>query len=883
MTEILTQPRVWIMLPEGSEDLGWRFPWDWSRWRQESRLIIDSDERTASSLGRAQFTMLRQTRRDPAGFGVGRTRFTKYTDQVVSGAWIAVTAGEPMTTNPASVNRPPILNPAAIRWWGYIASIDNTPVRGVRDSTGTVQALEVGHLLDGQTVQGAGERHPSDTYSYRQLRRPPTANMERQGGQIVGNAVLGKVATDDAREVYLFAPTLALCGTAPENLWTRWRLLRHLLLVARPKGLPNIEFPTGTAVDPSPDTTTVPGYLNDTTISEVLDIWEETYRGAFDQLLPQGHRLGWRIELPSSAADEDLNRWVFHAACTGSEAGFGLPSVSPIAINFNSGRDETLRFTDSSGEQPDEVAVEGGAIRFMVSVSYADSNLDRGWNVTQATAYDAATQEERSQPQFDDCYIRYQLNAAANNRLRLVETPGLASGGDLPMCQALQWDGTTLRLENEEVGYTPYLPSIALPSDLPWPIGLKGDGADARSAAAKASPGYLKPRLFYHLDGAWTDLLSPNALINETPSLSFDDNGAALRIAYRVAHALGGGSFAGADDGGEPGTLDWRNLVATLAIDSDQTVYVARRRLGIEGETAKITFSRLRRRLVVRDPRLQCWIAMKGSVLGVNDAEEAVRVTASNEPSGRGYVLRNDYPAAQRYCNRLAAWAFRSRQAATITLIRPDVPESWMQPLTVIGTVEDHTSEVVYDLYSAVRTVSRVWGDRPRITISTDLPPQPFAPGMAVSPVGGGPVSAQLGGTVPQAVRRLQEDVRNIRDRSRSREVISPRGGAGATTLRTLRIIGGNLAALAVEGIGYAETVTPAAVYDPDVTTVYPLGLGNAWLFIDGVRQPNRVLVRHEWIGDQTPLLSGRMVAVRSTGTLSFGGTDMTVYFMSWL
>lgn len=139
--------------------------------------------------------------------------------------------------------------------------------------------------------------------------------------------------------------------------------------------------------------------------------------------------------------------------------------------------------------------------------------------------------------------------------------------------------------------------------------------------------------------------------------------------------------------------------------------------------------------------------------------------------------------------------------------------------------------------------------------------------------------------TNASALNRGNASARSFQELQRRSMQVPSRTGrsAGAASLRTLRIIGGNLATLAVEGIGYAETVTAAAVYDPDVTTVYPLGLGNAWLFVDGVRQPNRVLVRHEWIGDQTPLLSGRMVAVRSTGIITFGGTDMTVYFMSWL
>lgn len=97
------------------------------------------------------------------------------------------------------------------------------------------------------------------------------------------------------------------------------------------------------------------------------------------------------------------------------------------------------------------------------------------------------------------------------------------------------------------------------------------------------------------------------------------------------------------------------------------------------------------------------------------------------------------------------------------------------------------------------------------------------------------------------------------------------------------QIIGGNPLASGIEAIQYAASVTPLAVYDPDVDTAYPNGLGNAWLFIDGKRQLDRVLVRHNFIGDQTPVLSGRPVQVFGSETLTFSGTDMIAYYIAWI
>jgi hypothetical protein len=95
-------------------------------------------------------------------------------------------------------------------------------------------------------------------------------------------------------------------------------------------------------------------------------------------------------------------------------------------------------------------------------------------------------------------------------------------------------------------------------------------------------------------------------------------------------------------------------------------------------------------------------------------------------------------------------------------------------------------------------------------------------------------------------------------------------GGGVITPRRMVWIIGGNALATGHESIQYAASVTPGAVYDPDVDTVYPAGLGNGWLFVDGVQQLNRVLVRHDFTGYTQPLLAGRIMGVRGTVTLYY-------------
>jgi len=134
-------------------------------------------------------------------------------------------------------------------------------------------------------------------------------------------------------------------------------------------------------------------------------------------------------------------------------------------------------------------------------------------------------------------------------------------------------------------------------------------------------------------------------------------------------------------------------------------------------------------------------------------------------------------------------------------------------------------------------------------------------------------------------IDRLRAQLQRLQDRV---PVRLPPGGE-ARVLR-IQIIGGNPLASGIEAVQYAASVTLAQAYDPDVDTAYIAGLGNGWLFINGIRQPNRVLVRHDFIGDQTPLITGRRVSARGTVTLTFTAagppivtTPMAVYLVDWL
>ncbi len=103
-----------------------------------------------------------------------------------------------------------------------------------------------------------------------------------------------------------------------------------------------------------------------------------------------------------------------------------------------------------------------------------------------------------------------------------------------------------------------------------------------------------------------------------------------------------------------------------------------------------------------------------------------------------------------------------------------------------------------------------------------------------------------------------------------------------------LQIIGGNsLGSSGQAGIGYQASLTLSALYNPDVDVVYPTGLGNAWLWVDGQRQTTRVLVVHDASNYQTPLLAGVRRRVLNTTVLTVAsgadaGSTMVAYRHTW-
>jgi hypothetical protein len=812
---------VWIMAPTVA-GAGHVFPWSWSSWALQPRLVPLDDELASGDGGSASFAMLRQRRAEEADATDPLDGHVHTPATIVPGSWVALTGSAPTMDDPDSPGTT-ILDPDKVLWWGFIERVQPTTLEADTDAVGTVHARQVGALLDAIQLHGFAQKkhHPSNYPEA--LNTPPTANLAGNGSKVIGNA---KNATDnDGAPFYLFSRTMEDCSTLADNLWTRWRLLRHVLRFTLPPLLPQMEAEcddNSQAPDPTGDT--IAGYLNRTTTPEVMDVRTPTARGVLDLLVPRSHGLGWTIRIGRT-------KWKLRISTLADSAAYGLPAAVVSNIDLaDLNLAEAPEWTDG-GEVLDEVVVEGAPVLVGVTAGNEDGNLDKAWTASQQDAYEASDPRERGRPQYADVFTLYRL-LPVNGDLRRRTIPGENGGVDKPMVPRLSWVSGTLGVTDTSAA--PYLPAATLARMIPWEEGRATyAGDDLRSVAMKATPTWRKPQAFVLDDNGWqqfTDVYN-----TDLPSLQIDaeDRAAGLRLTASPAHLLAldrivSGSF---DSGGQPEIIDWKDIKVTVGIWSDQRVRVSILRAGVSS-------GNVRRRLVVREERLQCWLMLGGTIVGLKltDGEMVPdRIEADT-------FTRNDWPTAQAYAERLAAWGFRSRRALTLTLAQPGALPAWARINATIGTVMDDAANLGAS-NTAVVSIRRQWAEG-RVAITTEIPERPEIVGVT-SPSGGGGVSVNLGGTVPGSLLDTRNRVAAMAADLQRVPIHLPRG-APASSRMILRIVDGNTveSGTGILGIKYSSSKisTVSSLYDPEVAATLPDGLGRAELWVDG-RLTGHVLV----------------------------------------
>jgi hypothetical protein len=151
----------------------------------------------------------------------------------------------------------------------------------------------------------------------------------------------------------------------------------------------------------------------------------------------------------------------------------------------------------------------------------------------------------------------------------------------------------------------------------------------------------------------------------------------------------------------------------------------------------------------------------KGSIIGIT--VDGIPDSVNGFGPSNSVIFRNDFPLAEKICNRLAAFHFRRRQGFAYVGMRPDAPPTWAYigcPVSKVieSTVGDNAAEVSATYNVVIEKIDVVLGDKPRITVHGELPSAPSF-GSSPSPSSGGSISIAQNGTLAQAVAQVRQDV----------------------------------------------------------------------------------------------------------------------------
>lgn len=939
----LGKVRVWIMPPIAYIDRAatppratYSFPWAWGSWKEDGRLIPVSASKSPGSIGSASFTMLRRTRKEPRD-----NRAIPYDDNVLEGAYVCIT----IATEPdGDTIQTPVTNPEIVQWIGYITAVSGEKVRGTNELRGNVQARELGGLLDMQQVSGWRRKRADSGYP-ETITTPPTANIGTGTSVVIGNAVAvsGIVDGGDGGG-YVFARLPADCGTSSSNYWSRDRLMRHMLIACKPNALPRITWNYVQA--------TIHDYQDDVTTPEVFELRNLTYKGALDMLIPQARGIGWYLTA-------NADGWTANLFSYADSTTYGLPANAAHDIGLgatavDSGTNQAVDSVSFSYnyDTPDEVVIEGNPIVFCGTVSFTGGNLINGWTAAQEASYKAGASLNldgtsntatynplavntkkmlnaavRESVGLRDVYTRFLVQATTRGTsgdLHITDAPGAPGArGERPFCPEINWNGTTLRF-NRTSSASPYLPAARVLRMLPWPEGVKSNGTDTRSAAAKSVPQFRPIHVFRYdpdLTPKWRDQNAENGR-PALPSMSVepDDHGPGVRIRFNppeiLAHGHWGSSSAIADidpEASGSGPFDWQQLYITLAIEGDQRVRVSKRRqvYGSGGALEDLPESLIRNRVVIPATDLHCWLTHNNTALGMDSKGTPDFLTGTNcidASDGKtiGYLTRNDFPVAERRARQAAAFLFRSRAAVTISHARFDALPVWCQLGFMIGAVTDPLSDGTSSSITANTVVTSVifsFGQTPRVTVATDFPTMPAftplsAPGLGgggSSPTAGGSVSVALSGTPAQALSRLAGAPALAMDRDTQRIPVIPQRPPIASPLILLRIIDGqtvyNSGGTTFYGIKkFAGTITTVpsnyvvGTNDTPGTFTATDGIGRAYVVIDGQVSSSMVLVLFDASSPvDVDLVTGDFVQCDTIVTVMGPTLPLTVYMPKFL
>ena len=895
------RPIVWTMTPQVDLSGNAIFPWSDASWQVENRLLPISSSTSLCSEGSATFRLLRRS--------LIQDGASEYTDQVSSfrvGCYVLITTGS-NTTGPATT---PTETPdlATQKWFGVITET-NFETAGFYDYIGTVNAREVGAaILDNLRIRGFSQ---DVTGAYPAIMTScPVANIKaNSSSNLIGNAKKG--TNYSSQPAYIFSREVSDLGSDTrvdfQKYWTPWRLATHMVQFCVPSGLPPLwlDYERGRPVPPAVDIPTDPAayifpggvpatgqpktlihWVDDPSKATSWDLDGLTWKGALDLLFSVGTGLGWRLDLALSGTTVYWHITIVSRSAASSQ--FGPPKSKSISYTINNDKTAEVSYAEDDSSVYDEVIVQGDNILFGVSVSNLDGNLDRAWNAQQETDYGAAVGIERAQGKFENVFSSFVLKRATAGNGLLRSISGGTGSATFPLTPSVTWDVSTNKANIElALNTDQYLPTLRLSSDVPFLQGIGFDGNKTSNVITDKTPQYLKPQVYYYDSSAstirWKDMLTRVSTASvtpysESPQVDIPSNRPAITVKYSRPHTLGLGTFVSTDTGGQDPVFDWRKLVCTVGIWSDQRLEVRRKRPYNNGSVTTV-----RRQMIVRDDSFKFHATLTGTVVGLASNNYTARTTTTDT------IVVDDYAAAQSYCDELAEWACRPRVSANIVTVNDGSTSVYLPGDSLHQVVDNGVGRIIDGLIAVIATD---WSAQ-RVTIQTELPPQPTRGTGSPSPSRGGSVSAELGGTIAQVVQRNQGEQSRLAADLAARPLIPMMGGGTNVLSYMYTVIGGStIPTLGVVGIPRsATTIVPSTLPDGPagtgvvivpafpVPTGLPAGIGVVGRFEVGTATPTyffcRVDAGYSGAYGSNDLIAGEGVFLGTTSFLDkvSGGT----------
>jgi hypothetical protein len=721
--------------------------WDSTLWVVENRLIPIRSQRVANgSTGQGTFRVLRKSRLDD-NLGLVTSTWTP-----TRGQYIAITTQA--CTLPGA---------AGTLWTGYIEDFDRAPLRNSADDTGILTARQLGGVLDQVPLANPRVIDVSGALPGGfSLLSIPTANAEGlTQGEVMGNAIAAPAAAQPGSggsTRMQWAANAATYGT----YWSRWALLDHFAKWIYSPILPAIVLSAPAAVQT----------LLDTSAKEVFKLQGLTFKGMLDLLCGASRGLRWYISYSG-------NTWTVNILSALDAAVGSIPAATLTPITL--ANDASIRLTQSGFDVYDAAEVNGNTIVFGGTISPIDGTADKGWSAASETAYKVgasldpsyaglitdeerviANQTVRKTGLLADVFARYVVAQDATFEFQCKNTAGVPSAGAVQFfCPLVTWSGAVAAIDDTQ-DMAPYPPEARILRQLPWVEGKRGDGTDLRAPEAQARPKYLAPvALAYQIPGEanWTNLARPPLAQFSAPDIHPDTRGPALRVAFEYQEMLAYADWAGAAPGeyrfdptntDNRGASDWRKLVLTVAMASDQRVKVATYRSGVTSTT-------YRNPLRINRPDLHCLVMRKHSIIGL-------KADGTPDEVATDTFVRNDFAVAQKLADEIAAFAFRPRQGAAITITAPHNPPAWADESAAISTMTEPDGSVSYTLNTPVAEITQIWDARaPRLVVVTGDPSMPDSTALVpLTPAFGGSVSTALGMTLPAMAQRMDTELKDL-------------------------------------------------------------------------------------------------------------------------